>query len=196
MPVATRPVTYGGFEAFRRFSAAEYNQMIAAGILDDEDKVELLEGQVVLKMPRDPKHGSAIQRMQRRLFSLVPADWDLRTQLAVSLTESQPEPDIAVVRGSASDYESHHPFATEVGLVIEVANTSLVRDTQDKTRVYAADAIPEYWVIDAANRRVEVYSAPAGGAYTAHRTLTPGDPLPLTLGGAAVASLSVADLLP
>jgi Uma2 family endonuclease len=198
MPVATQPVpvTYGGWGAFRQFSVAEYNQMIASGILDDEDKVELLEGQVVLKMPRDPKHDGTIQYIQSRLYRVLPAGWDIRTQLAVTMSVSQPEPDFALVRGTARDYLTHHPYPSEVGLVVEVANTSLQRDTLDKTRVYAADAIPEYWVVDVANRRVEVYSAPAGGAYTAHRTLAPGDALPLTLGGVPAGILAVADLLP
>jgi Uma2 family endonuclease len=196
MAVATQPVTYSGWGAFRKFSVAEYNRMIDAGILDDEDKVELLEGQVVLKMPRDPKHDSTIQFIQSTLYRVLPRGWEMRCQLAVTMTVSQPEPDIAVVRGSARAFLKHHPYPTEVGLVIEVANTSLQRDTLDKTRVYAADAIPEYWVVDVANQRVEVYSAPAGGAYTAHRTLGPGDSLPLTLDGAVAATLAVADLLP
>ena len=196
MPDAAKPVTYGGWEAYRKFSVDEYNQMIASGILDDEDKVELLEGQVVLKMPRDPKHDSAIQGLTDRLRGYLPPGWGQRCQLAITLSESQPEPDVAVVRGTHRDYESHHPFPSEVGLVVEVANSSLQRDTQDKTRVYATDAIPEYWVVDVVNRRLEVYSAPAGGAYTAHRTLAPGDTLPLTLDGTAVAAVAVADLLP
>jgi len=134
MPAAVQPVTYGGAEAFRKFSVAEYNGMIATGILDDEDKVELLEGRVVLKMPRDPRHNSTIERMIPLVFPICPAGWSLHVQSAITLTESQPEPDFAIVRGSADDYEAHHPYPSEIGGVIEVANTSLQRDTLDKTR--------------------------------------------------------------
>jgi Uma2 family endonuclease len=200
MAVAVQPVTYSGYEAFRKFSVAEYNRLIAEGVLDDEDKVELLEGMVVLKVPRDPRHDSTIQRIQSKLYRVIPADWDVRTQLAITLSESQPEPDFALVRGTADDYDSHHPFASEVGLAIEVANSSLRRDTLDKTRVYATDAVPEYWVIDVQNRVIEVYSAPDPAAapprYTAHRTVRPGDTLALALDGKPVATIPAADLLP
>lgn len=200
MPVAVRPATYGGSESFRKFTVAEYNRMIAAGILDDEDAVELLEGHVVLKMPRDPRHDSTIQRMIPLVFPLCPAGWSIRVQSAVTLSESQPEPDFALVRGSADDYEKHHPYPDQIGFVIEVANSSLQRDTLDKTRVYAADGIPEYWVVNLVDRRIEVYSQPTGPApvpaYAGHRIATAGDTLPITLDGRVVGTVAVSALLP
>jgi Uma2 family endonuclease len=196
MPVATQPATYADGTAHHRFTVAEYNQMLAEGILDLQEQIELLEGWVVMEPPADPAHDRAIELVRGRLAAGVPVGWCCRTRLAVSPTTSQPDPDVSVVRGTPRDYLRRHPSPSEVGLVVEAANTSLQRDTLDKTRVYAADAIPEYWVVDVTNRRVEVYSSPAGGAYTAHRTLHPGDTLPLTLDGAAVAALPVADLVP
>src|SRR6266699_2669605 len=136
-PTTAQPITYGHDAALARFSVARYQRMIEAGILTPEDKVELLENYVVLKMPRNPRHDSTIQRMLEKLFPRRPAGWSLRVQSAVTLPDSQPEPDFAFVRGSAADYETRHPGPGDVGLVIEVADSSLLRDQQDKTRIYA-----------------------------------------------------------
>src|SRR3954453_5670377 len=96
-----QPVTYGLDASIAKFSVSRYQRMIEAGILTAEDKVELLENYVVLKMPRNPPHDSTLQRMLRPLLRSLPAAWDLRIQSAVTLADSQPEPDFAIVRGSA-----------------------------------------------------------------------------------------------
>lgn len=93
--LAIRPSTYGDMQSFRRFSVPEYQRMIETGILDANDKVELLEGQVVLKMARNPKHDSTIQRIQSKFYRHLPPGWDIRAQLSLTLDDSQPEPDFA-----------------------------------------------------------------------------------------------------
>ncbi len=197
-PTAT-PVTYGRDASIARFSVARYQRMIENGIVTPEDKVELLENYVVLKMPRNPRHDSTLQRMLRPLLRAVPAGWDLRVQSAVALADSQPEPDFAVVRGSAADYENRQPAPPDVGLVIEVADSSLLRDQRDKTRIYARGGIPCYWIVNLPDRRVEVYTQPSGPAavpsYGAFQVYQPGDAVPIVLAGAA-AAVAVADLLP
>src|SRR3954453_22065463 len=100
-----QPVTYGLDASIAKFSVSRYQRMIETGILTSEDKVELLENCLVLKMPRNPPHDSTIQRMLRPLLAPFPAGWDLRIQSAITLPDSQPEPDFALVRGSAADYE-------------------------------------------------------------------------------------------
>ena len=137
MAIAATPLTYGHDAALARFSVTSYQRMIASGAVTSEDKVELLENYVVLKMPHNPPHDSTIQRMLRPLLKALPGGWDLRVQSAISLSDSEPEPDFVIVRGSSVDYEGHHPFATDVGLVIEVADTSLARDRHDKGRRYS-----------------------------------------------------------
>src|SRR5437660_6129358 len=117
MSIAATPVTYGHGASIARFSVARYQRMIEAGILTPDDKVELLENYVVLKMPRNPPHDSTLQRMLRPLLRSVPAAWDLRIQSAVELIDSQPEPDFAVVRGSAADYQTRDPRPADAGLV-------------------------------------------------------------------------------
>src|SRR5207253_8662178 len=121
MSIAATPVTYGHDASIARFSVARYQRMIETGILTSEDKVELLENYVVLKMPRNPPHDSTIQQTLEKLFPYRPAGWGLRVQSAIVLSDSQPEPDIAFVRGSAADYKTRHPSAADVGLLIEVA---------------------------------------------------------------------------
>jgi hypothetical protein len=199
MTPTTTPVTYGHDASFPRFSVARYQKMIEAGILTSEDKVELLENYVVLKMPRNPRHHSTLQRMLRPLMRVLPAAWDLRIQLAITLTDSQPEPDFAFVRGSATNYENRHPDAADVGLLIEVADSSLLRDQRDKTRIYARGSIPCYWLVNLVDRRIEVYTQPSGPiavpTYGAFQTFQPGDAIPLVLDGNTVATIPVADLL-
>src|SRR6476469_1946073 len=112
------PVTYGDAASLAKFTVARYQRMIETGILNGDDKVELLENYVVMKMPRNPRHDSTVQRMVRPLLRVVPPGWDLRIQSAITLTDSQPEPDFAVVRGSSVDYENRHPGPADVALVV------------------------------------------------------------------------------
>lgn len=197
-PTAT-PVTYGLDASTPRFSLARYQKMIETGSLTPEDKVELLENYVVLKMPRNPRHDSTIQRMLRPLLRSLPASWDLRIQSAVALPDSQPEPDFAVVRGTAVDYEIRQPGPADTGWVIEVADSSLLRDQRDKTRIYARGGIPCYWIVNLVDRRIEVYTQPSGPtvvpAYAAFQLYQPSDAVPIILDGVAVGTIPVADLL-
>src|SRR5262245_62962957 len=145
MPTTTaptpQPVTYGHDASIARFSVARYQRMIETGILTSEDKVELLENYVVLKMPRNPPHDGTIDLVSETLTPVVPKGWRLRVQLSVVLSDSQPEPDLAIVRGDARTYTSRHPGPADIGLIVEVANSSLLRDQRDKARIYARAGI-------------------------------------------------------
>src|SRR5712691_9106553 len=98
MSTTATPVTYGLDASIARFSVARYQKMIEVGILTSEDKVELLENYVVLKMPRNPPHDGTIQLITETLTPAVPPGWRLRVQLTVVLADSQPEPDFSIVR--------------------------------------------------------------------------------------------------
>ena len=117
MTPTAQPVTYGQDASIVRFSVARYQRMIEEGILTAEDKVELLENYLVLKMSRNPPHDSTIQRMMQALFGRCPAGWSWRSQSAITFPESQPEPDFALVRGSAEEYETQHPTPVDIALV-------------------------------------------------------------------------------
>jgi Uma2 family endonuclease len=198
-PTAT-PVTYGLDASIPRFSVARYQRMIETGILTPEDKVELLENYVVLKMPKNPPHEGTLDLVNSALPPCLPAGWFLRIQQTVVLSDSQPEPDASVVRGNARSYLTRHPVPSDVGVVIEVADSSLLRDQRDKTRIYARGGIVCYWIVNLVDRRVEVYSQPSGPApvpaYGSFQLFQPGDLVPLLLDGIAVASVPAAELLP
>jgi Uma2 family endonuclease len=197
---AAQPVTYGRDASTATFSVSRYQRMIEVGVLTPEDKVELLENYVVLKQARNPLHDGTSQLIGKRLPRWIPSGWDLRTQLTVVLPDSQPEPDCAVARGDERTYLTRHPLATDVGLIIEVAESSLLRDQRDKTRIYARAGIPVYWIVNLVDQRVEVYAQPSGPtdvpAYGSFQTYRPGDAVPLVLDGAVVATVPAADLLP
>lgn len=194
------PATYQSFAAMNRFTVKQYQRMIESGILTPDDKVELLEHYVVQKMPRNPPHDGTIQRIQKRLVRYLPPSWDVRTQGSLELSDSQPEPDFAIVREEPNDYTTRHPTADDTGLVIEVADSSLLRDQRDKTRIYARAGIAVYWIINLVDRRVEVYTQPTGPVaapeYVAMQSYQPGDSVPLVLDGAAAGSVPATDLLP
>jgi Uma2 family endonuclease len=199
-PTTATPVTYGHDASIARFSIPQYQRMIETGIVTPEDKVELLENYVVLKMPKNPPHDGTIDLIKAALPAHIPPGWLLRVQQTLVLSDSQPEPDFAIVRGTPRSYLSRHPGPADTGLMIEVADSSLLRDQRDKTRIYARGAIPCYWIFNLVDQRVEVYTQPSGPAavpaYSSFQIFQPGDTLPLVLDGNTVGTLAVSDLLP
>lgn len=185
---------------FRRFTVKEYHDLIRVGVITEDDDLELIEGYLVHKVSRNPPHDSTILRLNNRLVPLLPAGWVVRIQSGITLGDSEPEPDVAVVRGNDRTFDARHPGAADFGVVMEVSDWSLAGDRDDKARMYARAAIPEYWIINLVDRQIEVYTAPtsAGGtpAYTTRKDYGPTDSVPLALSGVTVAALAVADLLP
>ncbi len=190
----------GTTAGFRRFSVSEYHRLIELGMLTEDDNLELLEGYLVHKMSRNPPHDAAIQKGTKKWLRLMPAGWDLRVQSAVTLIGSEPEPDFAIVRGDENDYLTHHPTAADIGLVIEVSDSTLPGDRDDKGRIYARAGILCYWIININDRQIEVYTSPSGAVpdprfaqRVDHRV---GDSVSLVLVGAAPIQVAVQDLLP
>jgi Uma2 family endonuclease len=189
----------GVMAGFRRFSVDEYHRLIDMGILTEDDDLELLEGYLVQKMSRNPPHDGILHRTLKRLSADLPPGWDIRVQSAVTLVDSEPEPDLAVVREDANEYMSRHPTAADVGLVIEVADSSLASDRSDKGRVYARAALEWYWIINLPDQQVEVYASPSGPAsspsYAQRQDYRAGDAVPVVLDGNTIAVLPVQILL-
>lgn len=184
----------------RRFTVDEYHRMIQAGLLTEDDRVELLEGWIVLKMPRNPLHDATVEIADEALRPRLPVGWSVRVQSAISTPESEPEPDLAVVRGGARDYLSRHPGPADIGLLIEVSESSLVRDRDEKGRLFARAGIPCYWIINLVDARVEAYTDPTGPAanpvFRQRQDYGPADSVPLLLGGQVIGLIAVRDLLP
>ena len=151
--------------------------MVAVGILDEDERVELLEGVIVAMTPQSVPHARRIEWLTRFLVRSLGDEYAVRPQLPLTLgTRNEPEPDLAVVRTDATS-ELHHP-QTAV-LVIEVAGDSLRRDRRVKAAVYARAGIPEYWVVNLEARAVEAFADPetASGTYRRTRTCATADTL-------------------
>lgn len=135
-----------------------YHQMIRAGILGEDDHVELLEGVIVAMSPQDRAHALLVSKLTSHLARQLPDQLHLRAQLPLTLARSEPEPDVAVVTVEAERQAEHHPPSAL--LVIEVANSSLPKDRKTKAKIYAEADVTEYWVIDVAGRAIEVLTQP------------------------------------
>jgi Uma2 family endonuclease len=147
----------------RRFTVDEYHQMIQAGVLGDNDDVELLEGWIVPQMPKNPAHDAVVSIVLVDVLPpRIPRGWFCRGQSAITTVDSEPEPDISLVRGTTRDYLGRHPGPADMALVIEVADSSLARGRSHKARIYAAAAVPVYWIINLVDHQIEVYTDPTG----------------------------------
>lgn len=191
------PIT-AAVAGFRPFSLAEYQWLVAQGFFGNE-RLELLDGYLVEKPVADPIHDGTLQRVNRRLSRVLPPGWEVRVQLAFTLTKSQPLPDLAVVREEADGYTVRHPGPADCGLIVEVANSSLEYDRDDKARVYARGGVPVYWVVNVVDVQVEVHERPSGPApapgYAVLTVYKPGDVVPFVVDGTDRGPVPVADLI-
>jgi Uma2 family endonuclease len=183
-----------------RLSVDQYHQMIRAGILTDEDPVELLEGWLVVKMPKNSPHRAATRLTSQALERLVPAGWYVGSQDPVTFLDSEPEPDLVVVRGDRRQYADHHPSPQDLALIGEVADTTLQRDRTSKKRLYAEAGIPIYWIVNLSEKQFEICSEPSGPAdqpdYRRRQDYGAADTVPVVVDGREIGRVAVADLLP
>ena len=192
----------GGTPPARRFTVEEYHQMIDRGILSENDRVELLDGWILEMSPIGPPHATVVSLVAAALQDVMPAGWHLRTQAPITLENGEPEPDVTIVRGGIRDYVTHHPSASDllacdIALLVEVSDASLQYDRLQKRPQYAAAGIPEYWIVNLIDRRLEVYRDPAhGGDYQVTETIAADGVVELIIEGKSMASVSVADLMP
>jgi Uma2 family endonuclease len=183
----------------RRFSVEEYHRMGEAGVLTEDDQVELLEGLVVPKMIRKPVHDAVVELVRLAISRVLPTGWCIRGQSAITTADSEPEPDIAVVRGTPRDYLGHHPRPADVALVVEIAETSLDRDRK-KRRIYAQAGIPYYWIVNLPSGHVEIHAnaSSAGGVpgYEEERVFGRTSSIPLIVDGKQAGEIPAVELLP
>jgi Uma2 family endonuclease len=174
--------------------------MIEADIIGPNDKIELLEGQIVVREPQHSPHATATRLVQEALRAAFGPGWDVRAGLPLALGRlSEPEPDVSVVRGSPRDYRDAHP--THAVIAVEVAGPSLRLDRTRKARIYARAGIPDYWIVNLISRVLEVYRDPVivdrarrSWEYRMVRSLGPDESIsPLA---APHARIGVGDFLP
>ena len=184
----------------RRWSRVEYDRLIALGIIQEDERLELLAGELVLRDRQSPGHAFAIETLGEALRHAMGSGSHVRTLSPITLDdESEPEPDLSVVPGAIRNYRDDHP--SQPTLLVEVADTSLIFDRKHKGSLYARARLPEYWIVNLVDRVLEVHreprpdaGAPYGWAYRLVLTLGPDEhATPLA---APSASILVADLLP
>ncbi len=190
----------------RRFSNHEYERMIGIGIIKDGEPVELLDGMVVPKMPKNPPHRIATRLVRKVLEAALPSGWYLDSQEPITLPElhlgagNVPEPDAAIIRGDSEDYADRHPIADEVALVVEVSDSTLRDDRGLKKTIYAHARIPEYWIVNLIDQQLEVYQRPTGSAlkadYEAPRTYSLMESVSVRIGNKTIGPIPVRALFP
>jgi Uma2 family endonuclease len=158
--------------AHRRFTVDEYHRMAEAGILGEDDRVELLDGEIVQVSPIGARHAATVSRLEHLFHHLAGNRAIVRGQNPVRLDNySEPEPDIALVAPRDDYYAADHPVPRDVLLIVEVADTSLRYDRHRKLPSYARAGIPEVWLVDLTLDRVERHREPRGDAYTDQQNL-------------------------
>jgi Uma2 family endonuclease len=184
----------------RRWTREEYDRMIDAGVLTPEDRVELIEGEILTVTPQGSAHATAVSLAHDALRGVIGPSLHVRVLLPLALgSASEPEPDIAIVAGAVRDYRDHHPMSAV--LVIEIADSTLSYDRDVKGSLYARSGIPEYWIVNLSEKLIEVSRDPESDEHARfafryrrlERYHTNGTIIPQALRGATIA---VADLLP
>jgi Uma2 family endonuclease len=148
------------------FTVDAYQRLAELGILREDDRVELIDGQIVEMSPIGDRHASCVRRLihlfARHLLDL--AGIDVQNPIVLGRRDA-PQPDLVLLKPRADAYR-HHPRAADLLLVVEVADTTLAYDREIKLPLYARAGIPEVWLVDLAVDRIEVYRAPTAGTYT------------------------------
>ena len=184
----------------KRWTRVEYDKLVEGSFFTRADRIELIDGHLIVAEPQSAYHYTALRLVARALTQAFGRGWDVRMEAPIALDEtSEPEPDVAVVRGELLDHMHQHP--ADPVLVVEVALTSMTLDRRYKSSLYARAGRPEYWILNLVTRTLDVRrepapvaTAPYGWDYRAVEILRPSDAVtPLA---APEASIAVADLIP
>ncbi|MEB3336001.1 MAG: Uma2 family endonuclease [Leptolyngbyaceae bacterium] len=158
-----------------KWTVEDYHSMIAAGILAGRP-VELLNGEIVEMAPEGEPHAYSSDEAGEYLMYLLGDRAKVRQAKPITLPQSnsEPEPDIAIVQRLGRDYREHHPYPENIFWLVEYSQTSLTKDLEIKTKVYAAAGIPEYWVINLRTTQLMVFRVPTHDGYLSQEILTAG----------------------
>jgi Uma2 family endonuclease len=163
-------------QAKHRFSVAEYYRMAETGVLKPDARVELLDGQIIDMSPIGPFHGSVTKYLIQVFTDANHGKWILQVQDPVRLDDhSEPQPDLVLLKSSPDFYRKRHPQPEDVFLLIEVSDTTLITDREEKLPAYGRAGIPEVWIVNLANLTIEVYREPHFTGYGSKTILRAGD---------------------
>jgi Uma2 family endonuclease len=201
-------VVAGHAPAVLPLTVDQYHRMIEQRILREGEPTELIDGILIRKdradaggnpMSHGPRHALTVKRADRLLRGVEAHGCHLHVQLPVTLSATQePEPDVAVVRGTPDDYQRRHPGPADTLATIEVSDSSLTYDRTTKQRLYAAAGISPYWIVNLVENLIEVYEQPlpAEERYGRRTDFRPGQTIDLPLSPNQTIQVSVSDLLP
>ncbi len=161
-----------------KWTVADYHRMVNTGILTGR-RVELLAGEIVEMSPETPIHYTTAKQGAKYLETLLAGKAEIRFNGPITLTDSEPEPDIAIVRLPESNYVERHPTTADIFWIIEVAHSSLKIDLELKARIYASAGIAAYWVLDLVQRQVTVMRNPENNQYLDLGVITESCLIPL-----------------
>jgi Uma2 family endonuclease len=173
----------------------QYHKMLQTGILTPDDPIELLSGWLIQKMPKNPPHRITTRLVREALETIIPTDWYVETQEPITLADSEPEPDIAIIKGNTRDYDDRHPGPQDIALIAEVADSTLERDRTLKQKIYARAGIATYWIVNLVDRQLEIYSQPAVEEYLFKMILTQGTVMVL-IDGCEIGEVAIDSLFP
>jgi Uma2 family endonuclease len=178
----------------RRFDVDDYHRMAAAGILSEDDRVELIDGEIVTMTPIGPRHNAAVDRANRALVTAVGDRAIVRVQGSVRLDRfHEPQPDLTLLRPRPDFYASTLPGPSDILLIIEVADATLEYDRQLKRNMYASAAVPEYWLVNLDAHTIVRHTNLKGSEYHDVREYRRGDDMPLPTGGTVRADVLLLD---
>jgi Uma2 family endonuclease len=161
--------------ARKLFTVAEYHRMIEKGVLKEDDRVELLNGEILEMCPIGPRHAAHVDRLVHILPQKLKGKATLRVQSPIILNDySEPQLDLALLKPRADFYANGHPMPSDVLVVIEVSDSTVDSDRRSKIPTYALAGIPESWLIDLVEDRIEVHSKPYNGVYQEVRIVQRG----------------------
>jgi Uma2 family endonuclease len=163
----------------------QYHRLSMAGIVPEQ--TELLQGVVIEQITKSPLHTFLVHRLTRWIESALPAGWFVRKEEPLTLADSEPEPDIAVVAGCPEDYRTAHPATAALVVEVAIATTGIDRAKGD---IYAAAGIPEYWIVIPDSRTVEILRRPGPAGYGERMTVSAADAV-LQHDGLAIPPLSI-----
>ncbi len=182
-----------------RISVDMYHEMIQKGILGPEDQVELFEGFLAKKMAKNEPHIYSNGQLLDLLAPLVKSVGFINDQQPVVFSDSEPEPDISIIRGTRQQFRGRKPQPQDVLLLIEISDTSLARDQGPRKALFAREGIVQYWIVNLIDDQVELYTEPSGPTtnpdYGNKQIYANTDAVPLILEGIEVGRVDVADLL-
>jgi Uma2 family endonuclease len=162
--------------AITRYSVDDYEEMVRLGVLTEYDRVELIRGEIVAKMPIGPKHAMSAKRLNKVLIPRVGERAVVGVQDPVRLPESEPEPDISLARPPLERYASGHPQPSDIFLIAEVSDSTLADDRNIMLPMYAEAGISEFWIVNLVDECLEVYRDPQpDGTYRERRVLRRGE---------------------